>query len=589
MKTITYLLLLLSLVATITCQQEQITVTIPQGSYIGVSTNNQTKSFLGVRYAQTTEGINRFRPPVSVSSMNSTAIFNATSFGNICVQTPDSSITYTEPQSEDCLFLNIWAPVGASPTNQYPVMFWIHGGSFIHGTGNIYDGEHWVKTSIENNVPIVFVSINYRLGVFGFLADDLLKSENGLTNTNFGLLDQLEALKWVQSNIANFGGNPSQITISGESAGGISTLVLLASPLLSQVPVTSAIVQSGSSLKWLMQTSTVTALAAGSNLKTNFNCSTLECLRNITVDSLITYQAAKAPTAFTVTFDNYVITNNTYDVIDNNKFTMVNLLIGATRNEMGYFTCSSFPSNITAYQMQLAFSSYFGATKTVQFFPQLSNYYNISNYQDNLAYFNDVLTQAAVQCNARYLAASFSKKSSLNAYFYIYDHYFPFSTSCQKSMHAIEIPIQFPSIFKHMKGAEAYSLTASELELSRQVIVYWSNFVSSGNPNRNNSGTNLRTNQTTWNSYSTCSDNYLVIQSGSNYESSEILGKTCPFWNVYDEVPIIPCVTPASSNSTPIVVTSTVLPKNSTRVNGVGSLLSVWLALCFASLMILFQ
>ena len=127
-------------------------------------------------------------------------------------------------QSEDCLFLNVWAKQGASNA---PVMVWIHGGALTTGSGSepMYDGTKLAERGV------VVVSINYRLGVLGYLAHPLLSAEsNGNISGNYGLLDQIEALRWVKRNIAAFGGDPSNVTIAGESAGGLSVMYLMASP-----------------------------------------------------------------------------------------------------------------------------------------------------------------------------------------------------------------------------------------------------------------------------------------------------------------------------------------------------------------------
>ena len=103
----------------------------------------------------------------------------------------------------DCLFLNVWTPLNV--TTNLPVFFWIHGGAFKYGSGNIYDGSWWVKVAQESKVPILVVTFNYRLGALGYMGDAMFAAENGKTVGNFGMLDQLVAFKWVKNNIAYFG------------------------------------------------------------------------------------------------------------------------------------------------------------------------------------------------------------------------------------------------------------------------------------------------------------------------------------------------------------------------------------------------
>ena len=153
---------------------------------------------------------------------------DATEFGFVCVQPkPQPASIYAwdlRPMSEDCLSLNIWAPADA---RKAPVFFWIHGGALTSGAGSdaLYDGATLAARGV------VVVSINYRLGVLGFLAHPQLSAESSRhVSGNYGLLDQIEALRWVKRNIAAFGGDPANVTIAGESAGGLSVMYLMAAP-----------------------------------------------------------------------------------------------------------------------------------------------------------------------------------------------------------------------------------------------------------------------------------------------------------------------------------------------------------------------
>jgi para-nitrobenzyl esterase len=144
------------------------------------------------------------------------------------------------PLSEDCLYLNVWTPT-KNTTEKLPVIVWIHGGGFVVGSGScpIYDGVAMAKKKV------VFITINYRLGVFGFLAHPLLSKESGKNSSgNYGLLDQIAALKWVKKNIGAFGGDPDNITVAGQSAGSISVHTLILSPLARGL-FQKAIAQSG--------------------------------------------------------------------------------------------------------------------------------------------------------------------------------------------------------------------------------------------------------------------------------------------------------------------------------------------------------
>ena len=177
------------------------------------------RSFLGIPYAAPPTGDLRWRPPQEIASWS--GMRDATHYAHACVQANDKN------SSEDCLYLNVWTPA-ASLQQRLPVMVWIHGGGFVAGSGSDpkFDGTRLSQKGV------VIVTINYRLGVFGFLAHpDLTKESPHHASGNYGLMDQIFALRWVQQNISAFGGDPSRVTIFGESAGATSIGYLLVSPL----------------------------------------------------------------------------------------------------------------------------------------------------------------------------------------------------------------------------------------------------------------------------------------------------------------------------------------------------------------------
>lgn len=190
-------------------------VRIQEGAVRGVTTNEVT-SFKGIPYAEPPVGALRWRAPHPVKPWAQT--LDASHFGASCMQTDDL------PKSEDCLTLNVWRP--AKESGSLPVMVWIYGGALAHGNTPQYPGEALARKGV------VFVSMNYRMGRLGFFAHPALTSEaTDEVQGNYGYLDQQAALKWVQRNIAAFGGDPKQVTIFGESAGGGSVMVHLVSPM----------------------------------------------------------------------------------------------------------------------------------------------------------------------------------------------------------------------------------------------------------------------------------------------------------------------------------------------------------------------
>ncbi len=206
---------------------DSLIVTTEQGKVHGKTINDgKVKAFLGMPYAAPPVADLRWRAPQPPAKWKGER--DATQFGARCAQgRVFDDITFLDGgESEDCLFLNVYAPAGAKPRSKLPVMFWIHGGAYRAGASS--EPRHG-----GGYLPlkgVVLVTINYRLGVFGFLAtSDLRREANGAAG-NYGLMDMVAALRWVNDNIASFGGNPENVTIFGESAGSFAVSTLMAAP-----------------------------------------------------------------------------------------------------------------------------------------------------------------------------------------------------------------------------------------------------------------------------------------------------------------------------------------------------------------------
>jgi para-nitrobenzyl esterase len=211
-----------------------------QSGVVAGASSADVLSFKGIPYAQPPVGKLRWREPLPAKPWH--GVRQATEYGHDCMQLPfppDDAPIRTTP-SENCLFLNVWRPAASSPT-PLPVMVWLYGGGFtIGGTSPAaYDGSNFARDGV------ILVSLNYRLGRFGFFAHPALSAEDpGGPLGNYGYMDQIAALKWVQRNIAAFGGDPHRVTIFGESAGGGSVHVLMTSPLAKGL-FAAAVVESG--------------------------------------------------------------------------------------------------------------------------------------------------------------------------------------------------------------------------------------------------------------------------------------------------------------------------------------------------------
>ena len=226
-----------------------------EGGSIAGERAGDIDSFRGIPYAAAPVAERRWAAPAAAPGWR--GIKRATAFAPSCPQPPvPAPFGVDGPQSEDCLYLNVWAPKEARH-GSLPVFVWIHGGAFVIGSGSqpIYDGAALAQRGM------VVVTINYRLGALGFLNHRALAGQEG-GSANFGLLDQIAALQWVGRNISAFGGDPGNVTIAGESAGGVSVQALMASPLARGL-FQKAIIQSGGGLSAMADARGAMALGAG--------------------------------------------------------------------------------------------------------------------------------------------------------------------------------------------------------------------------------------------------------------------------------------------------------------------------------------
>jgi para-nitrobenzyl esterase len=266
---------------------DDLTVTVESGTLHGAKVGD-VRHFLGIPYAAPPQGDLRWRAPQPVAPWTGTR--PALETGDQCPQ----SLSYSGPSNnEDCLYLNVWTPAGA---HDLPVMVWLHGGAFIFGSGGdkYYSGEKLADRGV------IVVTINYRLGAFGFMALPQLDTDDPQypTSGNYGLADQQAALAWVQRNIAAFGGDPANVTLFGESAGGFSTCVHYYSSK-TQGLFSRAIVESGLCGASILANTHATALQQGTQLATQLGCTPngdlLGCMRALPAQMLLDATALPMP------------------------------------------------------------------------------------------------------------------------------------------------------------------------------------------------------------------------------------------------------------------------------------------------------
>jgi para-nitrobenzyl esterase len=247
-----------------------------QGDVAGVA-NGSVNEWLGIPYAAPPVGDLRWRAGAAPAPWSGTR--DATSFGSDCIQLLANSNKKTEG-SEDCLYLNVFVPSGTRASSKLPVMVHLHPGGNGFGAGYQTSG-----TFTDHGV--IIVTLNYRLGAFGFIGHPLLSAENNGSSGEYGLLDQIAALKWVQTNIAAFGGNPSNVTLFGSSAGADDAAALVASPLAAGLFQKAAI----QGTWWQTVSGADTQMSDAETLgKKSFKatgCTTAACLRAVPAKELV--------------------------------------------------------------------------------------------------------------------------------------------------------------------------------------------------------------------------------------------------------------------------------------------------------------
>ena len=333
------------IVTTSTCIAGSPVLKIEGGKVRGVSAEHGITIYKGIPYAAPPVGEKRWRAPQPVVPW--TKILEADTFGPASVQVNHTDKGgYTEEFffngdasfSEDCLYLNVWTPAAGKKNAKLPVALWIHGGGYIGGWGYEpeMDGLEWAKHGV------ILVSINYRLGVAGFLAHPLLSEESPEhVSGNYGMLDQIAALKWVKNNITQFGGDPNNITVMGQSAGAISVQTLVTSPL-SKGLVNKAIIQSGGGIH-LEQERSAKTLEAASSIGKDFmdwaGCTTLEQMRAIPAEQLFPlgikfYMEKKQMINTAPVLDGYAYPENFSEAAVAGRIADIPYMIGCTHDDM---------------------------------------------------------------------------------------------------------------------------------------------------------------------------------------------------------------------------------------------------------------
>jgi len=439
-------------------------VHVEQGLLSGVAgTSPEVRVFRGVPFAEAPVGDLRWRAPKPAAKWTGTR--NVSEFGAICMQRrPNAAGIGAEPRpmSEDCLYLNIFT-AAKTAGDKLPVMVWIHGGALTAGAGSIagYDGEQLARKGV------VVVTINYRLGVFGFFAHpELSKESDRHAAGNFGLLDQIAALQWVQKNIAAFGGDPKCVTIFGESAGSWSTNLLAASPLARGL-FHRVIGESGG------QFEPMKTLAQAEQAGAKFG--TLAQLRAKTAEALQTEMGAAFVGAnggySGPVVDGWSLPDDVYTIYAKGKQNDVPVLIGSNADEGTMFT----PATVTLQSMKDQAQRRFGAD--AEAFLKL---YPAQSDSEAWRASADSMRDQTFGWEMRTWARMQTMTGKSKVYLYFFSRVPPGPAAARMgAYHSAEIAYVFHNT--HRPGTRPWEET--DHKLSDLMASYWVNFATTGDPN----------------------------------------------------------------------------------------------------------
>lgn len=428
------------------------TVSIGSGTLAG-QTADGVRRFLGIPYAAPPIGPLRWQPPQPPAPWS--GVREATAFGPACPQPAIRAFgNIPGPQSEDCLYLNVWAPASATPDHPLPVMVWIYGGAHRIGAASLpyYDGSELARRGV------VLVSFNYRLGYLGYFAHPALGAEGG---GNFGLMDESAALKWVQANIAAFGGDPKNVTVFGESAGGADVLYLMTGPA-GRGLFQRAIVESGggwnSPLSRTAMVSKVLADLRKIGLPDKLDA---QALRKLDAHQLIEAQNSDRSFGFGPFLDGRTVNAAPYRVFEKGGEAAVPLIVGSNGWEASL----------------LEFRDVGWMGRALSYLPPFAFWYQ--GQAQNAAQRRAMIFDDLFAASARWLARKHSRRAP--AWVYEFDHV---SAGLRGKVpgagHGAEVPYVFDTLDATPRLAR--NTDADDRRLAAALADCWAAFAASGTP-----------------------------------------------------------------------------------------------------------
>jgi len=466
-----------------------------EGAIQGFVSNGVSK-FFGIPYAAPPVGNLRWRPPVDHAPWSN--VLKTTKFAPICALTTTLGV-YSGPRNdnEDCLYLNVFTP-STKPSASLPVIVYIHGGGNFDGETPGYDGS-----KLASQGKVVVVTIEYRLNLLGFLAHPALDNE-GHFSGNYGILDQQAALKWVERNIAKFGGDKNNVTIGGQSSGAIDTMIHLVSPMSAGL-FHRAICQSSCPANYPAVTKAAAenlgvAFAEAAGCGSGTGPDVAHCLRILPAAKIEELAGtASAFSKFVIPsgiVDGEIIPDQPVTLFKNGQFNHVPVMNGATKDEMTFFLAiTEYWSNTkNALRTPPTSAQYINYVNTTFVSPAYRDgtaakvlaLYPLTAFETPALAWNRVATDATKICNARKLDNILAPQIPIYAYEFsdvTAPSYSPDMPGMKlQAYHTADIQYLFPLWHGGPQGV-ARPLNKRQTMLSHQMVSAWSNFARTGNPN----------------------------------------------------------------------------------------------------------
>ena len=460
----------LVLALTATAKADPLTVKTEQGRVLGKwMAHGKVRGFLGIPYAAPPVGSERWKAPQPPPRWS--GVRNALNYGARCIPgqpSPDMVFLDKTGPSEDCLYINVYAPSDAAPSSKLPVMFWIHGGGFFSGAG----GEPRHNPDFLVPKGVVLVTFNYRLGVFGFLATADLAKEAGGTAGNYGFMDMIAALHWVNANIRNFGGDPGNITIFGESAGSFAVSTLIASPM-AQGLFQKAIGESGAAFGSSLHYAPLAEREkTGGAWVASLGVHSLKELRSLPAATIRAASLKKGIMAFPPDIDGKVLTEPVSATYAAGRQAHIPLLAGWNADEGIAFG----KHDVTAAQWKEEAEKLFKdrAAEFLQFYPADSG---AQAARSSTEYAGD----AVIAFGTWEWIEAQVKTGEAPVYRYYFELPAPNSTYFKGGYTAHADDIEY--VFGTLDTRPGAAWRPEDRKLSEQMMDYWTNFARTGDPN----------------------------------------------------------------------------------------------------------